>query len=156
MLSFYIVIVSLTTVFLFCCDLFSSSGISINRGLLSLGNVISALGDESKKNTFVPYRDSKLTRLLQGRLWFRCSKVTYWSWIPFSLSGPNMMKSYLERIEHPVCLYFEFLVESLFFSCPYLFSYLCVASFSYLFNTKMAALLVNVHQSRQMFKAALM
>lgn len=42
------------------------SGISINRGLLSLGNVISALGDESKKGTFVPYRDSKLTRLLQG------------------------------------------------------------------------------------------
>ncbi|KAM4547128.1 kinesin family member 4 [Fundulus diaphanus] len=43
-------------------------GISINRGLLSLGNVISALGDENKKNTFVPYRDSKLTRLLQDSL----------------------------------------------------------------------------------------
>ncbi|XP_054481251.1 LOW QUALITY PROTEIN: kinesin family member 4 [Anoplopoma fimbria] len=43
-------------------------GISINRGLLSLGNVISALGDESKKNSFVPYRDSKLTRLLQNSL----------------------------------------------------------------------------------------
>ncbi|XP_070773569.1 kinesin family member 4 isoform X2 [Enoplosus armatus] len=43
-------------------------GISINRGLLSLGNVISALGDESKKNPFVPYRDSKLTRLLQDSL----------------------------------------------------------------------------------------
>uniref|UniRef100_A0A8C9ZTH2 Kinesin family member 4 n=1 Tax=Sander lucioperca TaxID=283035 RepID=A0A8C9ZTH2_SANLU len=43
-------------------------GISINRGLLSLGNVISALGDESKKNSFVPYRDSKLTRLLQDSL----------------------------------------------------------------------------------------
>ncbi|XP_028277104.1 kinesin family member 4 isoform X2 [Parambassis ranga] len=43
-------------------------GISINRGLLALGNVISALGDESKKNTFVPYRDSKLTRLLQDSL----------------------------------------------------------------------------------------
>lgn len=43
-------------------------GISINKGLLSLGNVISALGDESKKNTFVPYRDSKLTRLLQDSL----------------------------------------------------------------------------------------
>ncbi|XP_070839122.1 kinesin family member 4 [Chaetodon trifascialis] len=43
-------------------------GISINRGLLSLGNVISALGDESKKNAFVPYRDSKLTRLLQDSL----------------------------------------------------------------------------------------
>ncbi|KAG9346544.1 hypothetical protein JZ751_006855, partial [Albula glossodonta] len=43
-------------------------GISINRGLLSLGNVISALGDESKRGTFVPYRDSKLTRLLQDSL----------------------------------------------------------------------------------------
>ncbi|KAL6099045.1 kif4a [Pungitius sinensis] len=43
-------------------------GISINRGLLSLGNVISALGDESKKSSFVPYRDSKLTRLLQNSL----------------------------------------------------------------------------------------
>ncbi|XP_037323979.2 kinesin family member 4 [Pungitius pungitius] len=43
-------------------------GISINRGLLSLGNVISALGDESKKTSFVPYRDSKLTRLLQNSL----------------------------------------------------------------------------------------
>lgn len=43
-------------------------GISINKGLLCLGNVISALGDESKKGTFVPYRDSKLTRLLQDSL----------------------------------------------------------------------------------------
>ncbi|XP_062867429.1 kinesin family member 4 [Trichomycterus rosablanca] len=43
-------------------------GISINKGLLSLGNVISALGDDSKKGTFVPYRDSKLTRLLQDSL----------------------------------------------------------------------------------------
>ncbi|NXU53349.1 KIF4 protein, partial [Turnix velox] len=43
-------------------------GININRGLLSLGNVISALGDENKKGGFVPYRDSKLTRLLQDSL----------------------------------------------------------------------------------------
>ncbi|XP_069603413.1 chromosome-associated kinesin KIF4A isoform X1 [Ranitomeya imitator] len=43
-------------------------GISINRGLLCLGNVISALGDDSKKGSFVPYRDSKLTRLLQDSL----------------------------------------------------------------------------------------
>lgn len=51
-----------------CCISVTVSflGISINKGLLSLGNVISALGDESKKGTFVPYRDSKLTRLLQG------------------------------------------------------------------------------------------
>ncbi|XP_070810072.1 chromosome-associated kinesin KIF4A [Pituophis catenifer annectens] len=43
-------------------------GININKGLLCLGNVISALGDESKKGSFVPYRDSKLTRLLQDSL----------------------------------------------------------------------------------------
>ncbi|XP_066929588.1 kinesin-like protein KIF21A isoform X3 [Clytia hemisphaerica] len=43
-------------------------GISINQGLLSLGNVISALGDRSKKGSHVPYRDSKLTRLLQDSL----------------------------------------------------------------------------------------
>ncbi|XP_042124989.1 chromosome-associated kinesin KIF4A isoform X3 [Peromyscus maniculatus bairdii] len=42
-------------------------GININRGLLCLGNVISALGDD-KKGNFVPYRDSKLTRLLQDSL----------------------------------------------------------------------------------------
>ncbi|CAG7852493.1 Kinesin-like protein KIF21A [Serendipita indica DSM 11827] len=45
-------------------------GISINSGLLALGNVISALGDPSKSRatTHVPYRDSKLTRLLQDSL----------------------------------------------------------------------------------------
>ncbi|KAL0612198.1 Kinesin-like protein KIF21A, partial [Plecturocebus cupreus] len=42
--------------------------ISINCGLLALGNVISALGDKSKRATHVPYRDSKLTRLLQDSL----------------------------------------------------------------------------------------
>ncbi|KAL7334438.1 hypothetical protein PS15p_200066 [Mucor circinelloides] len=44
-------------------------GININAGLLALGNVISALSDpSSKKSTHVPYRDSKLTRLLQDSL----------------------------------------------------------------------------------------
>ena len=44
-------------------------GIDINKGLLVLGNVISALGDPKKRgNSFVPYRDSKLTRLLKGSL----------------------------------------------------------------------------------------
>ncbi|XP_055933295.1 kinesin-like protein KIF21A isoform X2 [Argiope bruennichi] len=43
-------------------------GISINCGLLALGNVISALGDKTKRATHVPYRDSKLTRLLQDSL----------------------------------------------------------------------------------------
>ncbi|TKR93726.1 hypothetical protein L596_008132 [Steinernema carpocapsae] len=39
---------------------------SINGSLSALGNVISALSE--KKKTHVPYRDSKLTRLLQGSL----------------------------------------------------------------------------------------
>ena len=44
-------------------------GININMGLLSLGNVISALGEENRgANSHIPYRDSKLTRLLQDSL----------------------------------------------------------------------------------------
>lgn len=45
-------------------------GVHINRGLLALGNVISALGDEKKRKegAHVPYRDSKLTRLMQDSL----------------------------------------------------------------------------------------
>ncbi|CAK9813758.1 Kinesin-like protein KIF21A [Anthophora quadrimaculata] len=46
----------------------AKEGISINCGLLALGNVISALGDKAKKALHVPYRDSKLTRLLQDSL----------------------------------------------------------------------------------------
>ncbi|KAI9476381.1 MAG: P-loop containing nucleoside triphosphate hydrolase protein, partial [Benjaminiella poitrasii] len=48
-------------------------GIFINGGLLALGNVISALSEESSNSNkrvaqHVPYRDSKLTRLLQDSL----------------------------------------------------------------------------------------
>ena len=45
-------------------------GISINKGLFVLGNVISALGDSKKREAgvHVPFRDSKLTRLLQDSL----------------------------------------------------------------------------------------
>ena len=43
-------------------------GISINKGLLCLGNVISALTETSNKNQHIPYRDSKLTRILQDSL----------------------------------------------------------------------------------------
>ena len=42
-------------------------GININKGLSVLGNVISALAS-GNMNTFVPFRDSKLTRLLRGSL----------------------------------------------------------------------------------------
>ncbi|XP_069689320.1 chromosome-associated kinesin KIF4A isoform X2 [Periplaneta americana] len=43
-------------------------GVNINRGLLALGNVISALGDEGHQKSYISYRDSKLTRLLQDSL----------------------------------------------------------------------------------------
>jgi len=45
-------------------------GVSINKGLLALGKVISALVDSISSSGFVhvPYRDSKLTRLLQDSL----------------------------------------------------------------------------------------
>ncbi|EPB81184.1 hypothetical protein HMPREF1544_12106 [Mucor circinelloides 1006PhL] len=47
----------------------AKEGISINSGLLALGNVISALGDESRRQQqHIPYRNSKLTRLLQDSL----------------------------------------------------------------------------------------
>jgi hypothetical protein len=42
--------------------------VTINCGLLALGNVISALGDERNKGRHVPYRQSKLTRVLQDSL----------------------------------------------------------------------------------------
>ena len=57
-----------------------AEGVSINKGLLALGNVISALSGKSDKekenelnggkitHTHVPYRESKLTRLLKDAL----------------------------------------------------------------------------------------
>jgi len=43
-------------------------GISINKGLLCLGQVISALTDDKRMKEHIPYRDSKLTRILQDSL----------------------------------------------------------------------------------------
>ncbi|XP_075431276.1 kinesin-like protein KIF7 isoform X2 [Ascaphus truei] len=42
--------------------------IQINSGLLALGNVISALGDTKRKSSHIPYRDSKITRILKDSL----------------------------------------------------------------------------------------
>ena len=43
-------------------------GSNINKSLLALGNCINILADKTKKGSFVPYRDSKLTRLLKDSL----------------------------------------------------------------------------------------
>ena len=66
---------------LYCCDLAGSEKVEkteakgqtleeakmINKSLSALGNVINALTDP-KKSGFIPYRDSKLTRMLQESL----------------------------------------------------------------------------------------
>lgn len=43
-----------------------AEGVTINKGLLALGNVIGALTEGSGRK-HIPYRDSKLTRILQVR-----------------------------------------------------------------------------------------
>jgi len=43
-------------------------GANINRSLLALGNCINMLSDKGKAGSFIPYRDSKLTRLLKDSL----------------------------------------------------------------------------------------
>ena len=54
----------LSTLLYIFLSLFPES-VHINSGLLALGNVISALGDPKKKSTHIPYRESKITRLLK-------------------------------------------------------------------------------------------
>lgn len=43
-------------------------GANINKSLLALGNCINILSNPRKKGIFVPYRNSKLTRLLKDSL----------------------------------------------------------------------------------------
>lgn len=53
----------------------TQEGSKINKSLLALGNCINILSDKSKEGSFVPYRDSKLTRLLKDSLGGNISTV---------------------------------------------------------------------------------
>jgi len=61
-------------------------GANINRSLLALGNCINALCEMNEKNTkvYVPYRDSKLTRLLKDSLGGNCRTVMIACISPFA------------------------------------------------------------------------
>ncbi|NXN28047.1 KI18B protein, partial [Nycticryphes semicollaris] len=50
-------------------------GANINRSLLALINVINALADAKSKKTHIPYRDSKLTRLLKDSIGGNCRTI---------------------------------------------------------------------------------
>ncbi|XP_035376866.1 kinesin-like protein KIF18A [Electrophorus electricus] len=61
-------------------------GANINRSLLALGNVINTLADPKSKKTHIPYRDSKLTRLLKDSLGGNCRTVMIANVSPSSYS----------------------------------------------------------------------
>lgn len=74
-------------------------GASINKSLLALGNCINALADGKKH---VPYRDSKLTRLLKDSLGGNCKTIIIANVSPSSLSYDdthNTLK-YANRAKH--------------------------------------------------------
>ncbi|XP_068003937.1 kinesin-like protein KIF18A isoform X1 [Melanerpes formicivorus] len=50
-------------------------GTNINRSLLALGNVINALANPKSKQQHIPYRNSKLTRLLKDSLGGNCRTI---------------------------------------------------------------------------------
>ncbi|XP_058519227.1 kinesin-like protein KIF18A isoform X3 [Ochotona princeps] len=60
-------------------------GTNINRSLLALGNVINALTDTKRKNQHIPYRNSKLTRLLKDSLGGNCQTIMIAAVSPSSL-----------------------------------------------------------------------
>ncbi|XP_037001936.2 kinesin-like protein KIF18A [Artibeus jamaicensis] len=61
-------------------------GTNINRSLLALGNVINALADTKRKNQHIPYRNSKLTRLLKDSLGGNCQTIMIAAISPSSMS----------------------------------------------------------------------
>lgn len=50
-------------------------GANINKSLLALGNCINALSNKKKKQQHVPYRNSKLTRILKESFVGNCKTI---------------------------------------------------------------------------------
>ncbi|MGH0166759.1 UNVERIFIED_CONTAM: hypothetical protein FKN15_051776 [Acipenser sinensis] len=67
--------------------------IQINSGLLALGNVISALGDPKRKSLHVPYRDTKITRILKDSLGGNTKTVMITCISPSSLNFDESLNS---------------------------------------------------------------
>ncbi|XP_066484911.1 kinesin-like protein KIF18B [Tiliqua scincoides] len=61
-------------------------GANINRSLLALINVINALADAKSKKPHIPYRDSKLTRLLKDSIGGNCRTIMIAAISPSALS----------------------------------------------------------------------
>ncbi|NXC41315.1 KI18B protein, partial [Penelope pileata] len=61
-------------------------GANINRSLLALINVINALADAKSRKTHIPYRDSKLTRLLKDSIGGNCRTIMIAAVSPSSLA----------------------------------------------------------------------
>ena len=78
--------------------------ISINSGLLALGNVISALADSRRRQQHVPYRQSKLTRLLKDSLGGNSRTVMITCLSPCSSDFDENLNSlkYATRVSRPV------------------------------------------------------
>ncbi|XP_060637179.2 kinesin-like protein KIF18B [Anolis sagrei] len=61
-------------------------GANINRSLLALINVINSLADAKSKKNHIPYRDSKLTRLLKDSIGGNCRTIMIAAISPSALS----------------------------------------------------------------------
>ncbi|CAM9118628.1 unnamed protein product [Scytosiphon promiscuus] len=76
-------------------------GAQINKSLSALGNVIKALTSSSGGNAHVPYRDSKLTRLLQDSLGGTAYTVVCCNVSPIEASEPETLSTlrFAERLK---------------------------------------------------------
>jgi kinesin family protein 18/19 len=79
-------------------------GANINRSLLALGNCINALFEANDKNSkcHIPYRDSKLTRLLKDSLGGNCRTTMIACVSPFfgSYEDTNNTLKYANRAKN--------------------------------------------------------